>query len=118
MSSRNWRVPADLKLLAGAKRMVLRKIGYWRSDREPNLPDPRALVQPGCYGANLPCVLDYLRGGQNYVADLLECEEFDEKTQLDLSFWTTWASQKTARRSSVGSVIPILRKIRLWKSRA
>jgi len=98
MRSHSWRDQADAKLLSGTERMILKKVGYWCSDMEPNLPDPRALVHPGWYRDDLPRILAYLRAGRNYIFDMWECEKFDEKTQEDMSFWTTWAKRKIAAR--------------------
>jgi len=71
MRSHSWRVPANLKLPLPDGQPPLRKVGYWRSEYEPHLPDPRDFAQPGCYGTELPRVLDYLKAGGNYTCDLL-----------------------------------------------
>jgi hypothetical protein len=107
MRSHSWQVPAGLEFSPGAKRMVLKNVGYWfdpESDWfDPDeidgrtLPHPRVLVAPGYYGEDLPRIVAYLR--QSNYAEL--CKYVDEhkykkedfRPQEDISFWVTWAER-------------------------
>jgi hypothetical protein len=106
MRSHSWQVPVGIEFSPGAKRAALKKVGYWWSPDEAALPHPRVLVQPGCYGEELPRILAYLRAGRGYLEYLCELWEYmdeqfpghkDEEEyefrQEDISFWLTWAGR-------------------------
>jgi hypothetical protein len=108
MRTHSWQVPAGLEFSPVAKPVVLKMIGYWWDPDNPDLalPHPEALVQPGCYGEELPRILAYLRAGRNYVKYISEIWEYlqehspsysdakeEEFLQEDKSFWLTWAAR-------------------------
>jgi hypothetical protein len=100
MRLRSWQPPRAVDVESGNK-LVLRAIGYWCSRFEPTLPDPRALVQPGWYGNNLPRITSYLRGAERVH---LGFEPYK-------SFWVTWAKvQSPTHPLPTSGDVPIIHR--------
>ena len=107
MRSRSWQLPSDRQPPGCREQLDLRAVGFWRSKYDPTLPDPRALVQPGWYGFELPRILAYLRGGRSHISDVLDwieadeeelmwSEEYSPSPRVDQLFWQNWAQSQGA----------------------
>lgn len=77
MRANAWKVPGR-PVDPSSKQDKMRRVGYWLSKYERDLPDPRTLVRPGWIPDELTKVVAYLRKGRNSVTDLFErYEEFE-----------------------------------------
>src|SRR5262245_48523055 len=78
MRSHSWPVPTGLEF-SPSVRLVLRQAGYSFAPEVPDgltLPHPRVLVQPGCYGEDLPRILAYLRAGRNWIDYMVDLWDY------------------------------------------
>jgi hypothetical protein len=99
MRSRSWQLPSERQPPCFKQQLTLRAVGYWQYCLAPALPDPRALVQAGCYGDELPWIVAYLRAGRCHTLDFMDALEtglIDWDDDLpnritDKTFWTNWA---------------------------
>lgn len=132
MRSRDWRPAGDIRISWNDEKETLQRLGYfrlesnphwksigfWRSNREPALPEPKKLASPGWYGDDLPQILAYLRGGRYAITDYLDWRDYmseiegvdpdDAETHLDIpksdvSFWMLWAERQ-------GAILPVVER--------
>jgi len=116
MRANAWKVPV---IMDGSKPRKLKRIGYWYSPDEPDLPDPRTLVCLDWMPDDLPKVVSYLRQGRDSTADFLErlarfeqmvgeitsrellvkAHEYSYIPTDEYEFWIVWAQRQQSLHS-------------------
>lgn len=70
----------------------LRRVGFWRSDSEPFLPDPHTMVDPAWNAMERRRVIAYLRSGRHAAAykgwsTCRFCKQPNGSTELTDNMW-------------------------------
>jgi hypothetical protein len=108
MRANSWQIPGDMIFASTPRKAV----GYWVSTREPALPDPRALVQPGWYGDDLEKILAYLNM-KGYVPPRAKLtgrpieSPYPWASTDNMAFWLAWAKENSSTVPPAG--FPVVR---------